>query len=160
MEKRRNSFVKCGCSIYLFFYIFIFFYSFFIFYFLFYFILFFIFCNSANLICRGTNISKYLRESFGLRDNESRLYFCKFSKAHSFFFFFFFFFFSSSNVSTWYLSDNCPSKIFMLHVMNFRLFEDTDTYLVRGHDRCKSKLYPFSFSLFKYKTTTQNIKYR
>ena len=33
------------------------------------------FLNSANLICRGTDISKYLRESLGLRDNESRLYF-------------------------------------------------------------------------------------
>ena len=42
--------MKCGCSIY--------------------FIL-----NSANLICRGTDISKYFRESFELRDNENRLYF-------------------------------------------------------------------------------------
>ena len=33
------------------------------------------FLNSANLICRATDISKYLRESLGLRDNESRLYF-------------------------------------------------------------------------------------
>ena len=31
--------------------------------------------NSANLKCRGTDISKYFRESLGLRDNESRLYF-------------------------------------------------------------------------------------
>ena len=30
--------------------------------------------NSANLICRGTDISKCLGESLGLRDNESRLY--------------------------------------------------------------------------------------
>ena len=30
--------------------------------------------NSANLICRGTDISKYFRESLGIRDNESRLY--------------------------------------------------------------------------------------
>ena len=30
--------------------------------------------NSANLICRGTDISKYSRESLELRDNESRLY--------------------------------------------------------------------------------------
>ena len=43
------SFVKCGCSI-----------NFFL--------------NSANLICRGTDISKYFRQSLGLRDNESRLY--------------------------------------------------------------------------------------
>ena len=42
------SFVKCGCLIYF-------------------------FLNSANLICRGTYISKYFRESIGLRDNESRL---------------------------------------------------------------------------------------
>ena len=42
-------FVKCGCANY--------------------FIL-----NSANLICRGTDISKYFRESLGIRDNESRLY--------------------------------------------------------------------------------------
>ena len=42
-------FVKCGCPIYF-------------------------FLNSANLICRGTDISKYLTESFGLRDNENRLY--------------------------------------------------------------------------------------
>ena len=32
------------------------------------------FLNSANLICRDTDISKYFREPFGLRDNESRLY--------------------------------------------------------------------------------------
>ena len=42
-------FVKCGCSNYFFF-------------------------SSANLICRGTDISKYFRESLGIRDNESRLY--------------------------------------------------------------------------------------
>ena len=30
--------------------------------------------NSANLICRSTDISKYFRESLGIRDNESRLY--------------------------------------------------------------------------------------
>ena len=30
--------------------------------------------NYANLICRDTDISKYFRESLGLRDNESRLY--------------------------------------------------------------------------------------
>ena len=43
-------FVKCGCSNYF-------------------------FLNSANLICRGTDISKYFRGSLGIRDNESRLYF-------------------------------------------------------------------------------------
>ena len=32
------------------------------------------FPESANLICRGTDISKYLIESLGIRDNESRLY--------------------------------------------------------------------------------------
>ena len=42
-------FVKCGCSNYF-------------------------FLNSANLICRGTDISKYFKESLGIRDNESRLY--------------------------------------------------------------------------------------
>ena len=31
--------------------------------------------NSANLICRGTDISKYFRESLGFRDNENRLLF-------------------------------------------------------------------------------------
>ena len=31
------------------------------------------FLNSANLICRGTDISKYFRQSLGIRDNESRL---------------------------------------------------------------------------------------
>ena len=41
--------VKCGCSNYF-------------------------FLNSANLICRGTDISKYFRESLGIRDNERRLY--------------------------------------------------------------------------------------
>ena len=41
------SFVKCGCSIYFFF-------------------------SSANLISRGTDISKYFREYLWLRDNESR----------------------------------------------------------------------------------------
>ena len=44
------SYVKCGCSI-----------NFFL--------------NSANQICRGTETSRYFRESLGLRDNESRLYF-------------------------------------------------------------------------------------
>ena len=44
------TFVKCGCSIH------------------------FFFLNSANLICRGTDISKYFRESLGIRDNVSRLY--------------------------------------------------------------------------------------
>ena len=34
----------------------------------------FFFLKSANLICRDTDISKYFRESLGLRDNESRLY--------------------------------------------------------------------------------------
>ena len=32
------------------------------------------FLRSANLICRDTDISKYFRESLGLRDNENRLY--------------------------------------------------------------------------------------
>ena len=31
--------------------------------------------NSAKLICRDTDISKYFRESLGIRDNESWLYF-------------------------------------------------------------------------------------
>ena len=43
------SFLRFGCSIYF-------------------------FLNSANLICRGTDISKYFRESLGFRDNERRLY--------------------------------------------------------------------------------------
>ena len=43
------TFVKCGCSIYF-------------------------FLKSANLICRSTDITKYFRESLGIRDNESRLY--------------------------------------------------------------------------------------
>ena len=42
-------FVKCGCSNY--------------------FVL-----NSAILICRGTDVSKYSRAPLGIRDNESRLY--------------------------------------------------------------------------------------
>ena len=41
--------MKCGCLIY-------------------------IFLNSANLICRGTVISMYFRDSLRLRDNESWLY--------------------------------------------------------------------------------------
>ena len=45
------SFVKSGCSIYY-------------------------FLRSANLICQCTDISKYFRESLGLRDKESRLKFC------------------------------------------------------------------------------------
>ena len=32
------------------------------------------FLNSANLICRSTDISKYFRESLRIRDTESRLY--------------------------------------------------------------------------------------
>ena len=43
------TFVKCGCSIYF-------------------------FLSSANLFCRGMDISKYLRESIGLPYNENRLY--------------------------------------------------------------------------------------
>ena len=43
-------FVKCGCSNYF-------------------------FLNSANLICRGTDVSKYFKESLCIRDNESRLYY-------------------------------------------------------------------------------------
>ena len=35
---------------------------------------FIVFLTSATLICRGTDISKYFRESVGIRDNESRLY--------------------------------------------------------------------------------------
>ena len=35
---------------------------------------FIVFLNSANLICRGTNVSKCFRESLGIRDNESWLY--------------------------------------------------------------------------------------
>ena len=34
-----------------------------------------IFLNSANLICRNTDISKCFRGSLRLRDNESRLYY-------------------------------------------------------------------------------------
>ena len=32
------------------------------------------FLNSANLLCWGTDISKYFRESLGIQENESRLY--------------------------------------------------------------------------------------
>ena len=32
------------------------------------------FLNSANLICRNTDISKYFRVSLGIRDNKSRLW--------------------------------------------------------------------------------------
>ena len=42
--------MKCGCPIYF-------------------------FLNSANLTCRGKDISKYFREYLGLRNNESRLQF-------------------------------------------------------------------------------------
>ena len=34
----------------------------------------FSFLSFANLICRGTDVSKYFRESIGPRDNETRLY--------------------------------------------------------------------------------------
>ena len=34
---------------------------------------FIVFVNSANPVCRGTDISKCFRESVGLRDYESRL---------------------------------------------------------------------------------------
>ena len=36
---------------------------------------FIVFLTSATLICRGTDISKCFRETLGIRDNESRLYF-------------------------------------------------------------------------------------
>ena len=35
---------------------------------------FLVFLSFVNLIRRGTDISKYFRESLGLRNNESRLY--------------------------------------------------------------------------------------
>ena len=35
------------------------------------------FLNSSTLICRSTDISKYFRESLGVRDNKSRLYIIK-----------------------------------------------------------------------------------
>ena len=44
-----STFVKCDCSIHF-------------------------FLKSANLICWGTDISKYFRESLGIRDNEGWLY--------------------------------------------------------------------------------------
>ena len=44
------TFVKCGCSIYF-------------------------FLKSAILIFQSTDISKYFRESLGIRDNESHLYY-------------------------------------------------------------------------------------
>ena len=50
MSQITYSFVKCGCLIYF-------------------------FLNSTNLICWGREISKYFRESLGLWDNESPLYF-------------------------------------------------------------------------------------
>ena len=46
----KYSFVKCGCSIYCF------------------------PLSLSTLICRGKDISKYFSESFGIRDNKSRLY--------------------------------------------------------------------------------------
>ena len=38
-----------------------------------------VFLSSANLICRSTDISKCFIESLGVRDNECRLYFSRFS---------------------------------------------------------------------------------
>ena len=35
---------------------------------------FIVFFNSANLICRDTDVSKYSRDSLGLRDNESTVF--------------------------------------------------------------------------------------
>ena len=42
-----------------------------------------IFLNSANLICRSTDISKCFRGSLRLRDNESRLYCLSFIKCNT-----------------------------------------------------------------------------
>ena len=50
-NQTADSFVKCGCLIY-----------------------FFSLSILQNLICRGTNISKYFRVSLGLWDNESQMY--------------------------------------------------------------------------------------
>ena len=36
---------------------------------------FIVFHTLSTLICRGTDISKYISEFLGIRDNESRLYF-------------------------------------------------------------------------------------
>ena len=38
---------------------------------------------SGNLICRSTGISMYFRESLGVRDNESRLYFVMTTRVRS-----------------------------------------------------------------------------
>ena len=45
-----------------------------------------IFLDSANLICRSTDISKCFRGSLRLRDNESRLYYQLVGKTSSSFF--------------------------------------------------------------------------
>ena len=45
------------------------------------------FLKSANPICRGTDLSKYFRESLGLRDNESGEYFKKLSAKILFWYF-------------------------------------------------------------------------
>ena len=55
--KSPDIFVRCGC--------------------------FFFFLNSANLICRGTDISKYFIESLGIRDNKSQLYITLESNEHT-----------------------------------------------------------------------------
>ena len=49
MSQIIYSFMKCGCSIYF-------------------------FLNFPNLLCRGTDFSKYFRESLRDGDNESRLH--------------------------------------------------------------------------------------
>ena len=51
-------FVKCGCSNYF-------------------------FLNSANLICRGTDILKYFREFLGIRVNDSRLIISFYEQDHA-----------------------------------------------------------------------------
>ena len=40
---------------------------------------FIVFLTLSTLICRGADISKCFSESLGIRDNESRLYYCKFT---------------------------------------------------------------------------------
>ena len=60
----RYIFVKCGCLNYF-------------------------FLNSANLICRGMDISKYFRESLGIRDNESTEFTLYYANKHNYCFAFF-----------------------------------------------------------------------
>ena len=78
---------------------------------------FIVFLTLSTLICRGTDISKCLSESLGIRDNESRLYYFSSSQVNSVKF---------DNISGLSLSRTCPG--------GFLIGPTSDRYQIRRPD--------------------------